>query len=304
MTISKSNAVLVAVVVLAIVAAGVVTVHDRSFGATALSVSGTENPSTVGLADTTTLTSSTGSALDSVDPATTVPNLDQFTSRDPFIQATSAPAPAASPSPAEKTPVAADVEITHLRDRNIKDIKKSYPIYKDKGVGAQLQPLSGGPVFKITAVAAGCVTFSITGYSLSSPLQVAPSNEDLVVLTKSDSKAVSYWEVYIGTNLYYGSPSGSTSGTGTGSGTSTTSSTDYTSSTHSVEALSIDVANGVPSATLVVDGTTYAAEKIGAVLTTDWGQIKIMGINGPAQTVTILHGDEQVTIDVGQSVSK
>ncbi len=54
----------------------------------------------------------------------------------------------------------------------------------------------------------------------------------------------------------------------------------------------------------MVDGTTYAAKKVGDVVTTSWGQIKILGINGPAQTVTILHADVQVTLHVGQSVSK
>ena len=60
----------------------------------------------------------------------------------------------------------------------------------------------------------------------------------------------------------------------------------------------------MPSATIVVDGTTYASRKVGAVISTSWGQVKIVGINGPAQTVTVLHGDVQVTLQVGQSVSK
>ena len=73
---------------------------------------------------------------------------------------------------------------------------------------------------------------------------------------------------------------------------------------HAIKAVSIETSNGVPSATLVIDGTTYAAKKVGAVLNTGWGQVKILGINGPAQTVTILHADVQVTLHVGQAVSK
>ena len=73
---------------------------------------------------------------------------------------------------------------------------------------------------------------------------------------------------------------------------------------HSIKAVSVETSNGVPSATLVVDGTTYAAKKVGAVFDTAWGQIKILGINGPGQTVTILHADVQLTVRVGQSVSK
>ena len=73
---------------------------------------------------------------------------------------------------------------------------------------------------------------------------------------------------------------------------------------HAIKAVSVDTSNGVPSATLVVDGTTYAAKKVGAVFDTAWGQIKVLGINGPGQTVTILHADVQLTLRVGQSVSK
>ena len=73
---------------------------------------------------------------------------------------------------------------------------------------------------------------------------------------------------------------------------------------HAIKAVSIETSNGVPSATLVVDGTTYAAKKVGAVVNTAWGQVKILGINAVAQTVTVLHADVQVTLHVGQSVSK
>ena len=73
---------------------------------------------------------------------------------------------------------------------------------------------------------------------------------------------------------------------------------------HAIKAVSVETSNGVPSATLVVDGTTYAAKKVGAVFDTAWGQIKVLGINGPGQTVTILHADVQLTLRVGQSVSK
>jgi len=54
----------------------------------------------------------------------------------------------------------------------------------------------------------------------------------------------------------------------------------------------------------VVDGVTYANKKVGDVFSTGWGQIKIVGINAPAQTVTILHGDVQLTLHVGQTYAK
>ena len=73
---------------------------------------------------------------------------------------------------------------------------------------------------------------------------------------------------------------------------------------HAIKAVSIETSNGVTSTTLVIDGTTYAAKKVGVVLNTGWGQVKILGINAPAQTVTVLHADVQITLHVGQSVSK
>ena len=82
------------------------------------------------------------------------------------------------------------------------------------------------------------------------------------------------------------------------------SDTGATLAGHTIKALSIETSDGVPSATLVVDGHTYAARKVGAVISTSWGQIKVVGINTPAQTVTILHGDVQVTIHVGDTVNK
>ena len=75
--------------------------------------------------------------------------------------------------------------------------------------------------------------------------------------------------------------------------------------TLNVELLGVDEGSTVTFDTvLVVDGTTFAARKVGVVVSTGWGQVKILGINGPAQTVTILHADVQMTLHVGQSVSK
>ena len=54
----------------------------------------------------------------------------------------------------------------------------------------------------------------------------------------------------------------------------------------------------------MVDGVTYANKQVGDTFSTGWGQIKILGINVGAQTVTILHGDVRITLHVGQSVAK
>ena len=68
--------------------------------------------------------------------------------------------------------------------------------------------------------------------------------------------------------------------------------------------LSIDSQNGVAHVTLVVDGVTYADKEVGDTFSTGWGQIKIVSINASAQTVVILQGDEQLTLQAGQSFAK
>ena len=99
MTINKSNAVLVIVVVAAIAMASVVAVHGHGAGTTALGAYGADNPAVAGLADTSTVASSTGSGASAVDPAKQDPTLDQFHSRNPFIQATAAPVTSGGTSP-------------------------------------------------------------------------------------------------------------------------------------------------------------------------------------------------------------
>ena len=66
----------------------------------------------------------------------------------------------------------------------------------------------------------------------------------------------------------------------------------------------INTLNGESSANFVVNGTTYANKVVGDVFTTSWGQIKVLGINAGAQTVTILHGDATLVLSKGQSVTK
>ncbi len=74
---------------------------------------------------------------------------------------------------------------------------------------------------------------------------------------------------------------------------------------HTIKAVSIDTQNGAASATLVVDGTTYASKKVGAVFGDRAGaRSRSSASTRLAQTVTILHGDVQLTLHVGQTFSK
>ncbi len=68
--------------------------------------------------------------------------------------------------------------------------------------------------------------------------------------------------------------------------------------------LSVTSQNGTALVTIEVDGKTYSDKKVGAVIVTSWGEIKIISINVSAQTVTIMHGDQTLTLHAGQVVIK
>ena len=299
MTVSKSNVVLVLVVVAAIAVASVVAVHGRG-PTTALGTYGADNPTAAGLADTSTVASSTGGAATTLDPAKQQPTLDQFTSRNPFIQATAVPVdtstttPTASSSP---SPVAVSADIT-VKTGTVG------ATYDSQKVGDKLPP--AGSAFSIKSIDSSGVTFELlNGYTVgagttTTTFKVAQSTAPTQVSLVNGATT----HIYLVTVLhisYAESGSSSTGGTSSSTGSGGTSSSI---AGHSIKALSIETSNGVPSATISVDGTTYAAQKVGQVTTTSWGQIKVIGINGPAQTVTILHADVQITLHVGQGVSK
>ena len=75
-------------------------------------------------------------------------------------------------------------------------------------------------------------------------------------------------------------------------------------SAHSITVLSINSQNGVAVATFEVDGKTYSDKEVGDVFATSWGEIEVLSINVGAQTVTILHGDQTLTLHAGQVIVK
>jgi hypothetical protein len=298
MSTSKSNAILAIVVVAAIAVASVVAVHGHG-GATALSTYGAGNPTAAGLADTSTVASSTGGAATAADPAKQQPTLDQFTSRNPFIQATAAPGTSStstttSTSTSSPTPKAISANIT-VKTGSVG------ATYMDQKVGDKLPP--AGSAFSIKAIASSGVTFELlNGYTVGAgtstkTFQVAEAATPTQITLVNGSAQ----EVYYVTVLHI---SYTESGSGSSSSSTTTGGTSSATAGHSIKALSIETSNGTPSATISVDGTTFAALSVGQVTTTSWGQIKVVGINAPAQTVTILHADVQITLHVGQSVAK
>jgi hypothetical protein len=73
---------------------------------------------------------------------------------------------------------------------------------------------------------------------------------------------------------------------------------------HTISILSISETNSTGLATIDVDGKTYSDKKVGAVFSTSWGEIKVIAINVSAQTVTLMHGDQTITLRAGQVVVK
>jgi hypothetical protein len=73
---------------------------------------------------------------------------------------------------------------------------------------------------------------------------------------------------------------------------------------HTVSLVSISEEGGVAMCTIEVDGVTYSDKKEGDTFSTGWGDIKILSINVSAQSVTIMHGDQTLTLHVGSVLTK
>jgi hypothetical protein len=70
---------------------------------------------------------------------------------------------------------------------------------------------------------------------------------------------------------------------------------------HSLKILSISTVSGVAVVTFRVDSTTYKDKRAGDVVSTTWGQVKVVDINTSSKVVTLLHGSETLILGVGQS---
>ena len=331
MTMNRSTVVLVLVIVTAVAVGAVVAANTHGPGAaTAMGTYGSDSLSAQGLADTGTATSSINTPT-GADPAKQEPVLNLFHSRNPFIQVTSGPttnvggeiittptpstSPSASGSPGTSVPHAANITLVE---------KSGAATYNNQVVGAKLPPSS--PLFKIIKLSSAGVQFKLlNGYALEDgsttflvPVGTAGTTVILSKGTGGTQKTVTIKVLQIVYKTTGGSGSGDSgsggSGSGSGSGSgggssgslSSTGSPSGSSSTtvHTIKVLSIDTKNGTPSTTLVVAGATYANKQVGDTFTTSWGQVKVVGINGPGQTVTLLHADVRLTIHVGQSYSK
>ena len=230
-------------------------------------------------AATAVYSDSSGTAvLAAADPAKEQPQLDKFTSKDPFIPF---PTPGASststPSP-NPTSTTAPSELS----AKVKVDGTSYNVMQGDKV-----PGGSAAAFTITGITTGDVTFQVIDGTLENGDESFTVNlGEAVRVTVEGGVSYDISVVAIGASSNGG-------GSGGGSGTA-----------HSISVLSINSQNGVAVVTFEVDGKTYSDKQVGAVIVTSFGEIEVLAINVKAQTVTIMHGDQTLTLHAGQVIIK
>ncbi len=95
-----------------------------------------------------------------------------------------------------------------------------------------------------------------------------------------------------------GTNTGTNSGTSTG-GTNTGGSGSTSTPSNTLELKSVTTENGEPVATFTWNGKTYTAGAGDALEGTSW---KVVSISG--ETVVMLYGDSQISLTVGQGITK
>jgi hypothetical protein len=101
-------------------------------------------------------------------------------------------------------------------------------------------------------------------------------------------------------------PSGGGAGGGGSTSSTSTPSTSSTSTTaphiHSLRILAATQVGGAAAVTFQVDGSVYKDRRVGDVVSTSWGQIKVLDVNTASKVVTLLQGSETLVLSVGQLV--
>jgi hypothetical protein len=214
------------------------------------------------------------------DPAKQQPLLDKFTSKDPFIPLTTPSSGGGGSSSGGGSSTTTAYAAKIMVDGT------SYTVVNGDKVP------SGTAAFSISSVSSSDVTFAVLeGHTLENGDSAITVNlGESVKATLDNGKSYTLEVVSIGSK---------SSGSGSnGSGSSGSLST----SGHTISVLSVTSNNGVALATLEVDGKTYPDKKVGMVVTTSWGQVKILAIDVNGQTVTVMHGDQTVVLRAGQVV--
>jgi hypothetical protein len=68
---------------------------------------------------------------------------------------------------------------------------------------------------------------------------------------------------------------------------------------HSLKILSVGVVGSSAAVTLKVDSTIYKDKRVGDVMSTSWGQVKVLDLSTASKVATILHGSETLVLTVG-----
>jgi len=217
-------------------------------------------------------------ALAAADPAKEVPILDKFTSKDPFIPFPQ-PGTATTPSPAPSSSTQPST-----MGAKVKVDGTSYNVM----VGDKV-PGGSAAAFTVSGITSSDVTFKIIDGELENGDTSFSVNLGESVRVTEKTSGVSYDIAVVAIGA-------ASTGGGSGGGSSSTA--------HSITVLSVTSQNGTALVTIEVDGKTYSDKKVGAVVVTSWGEIKVISIDANAQTVTILHGDQTLTLHAGQVVVK
>jgi hypothetical protein len=204
------------------------------------------------------------------DPAKEEPMLDKFKSKDPFVPlgTTNSSSSDSSGNSSTETTMTAKITLNGA----------SYTVEE----GDKVPPSDS--VFTVTSISSNSVTFGLVSGSFEN------GDSSIAVNVGESVKVV----------MEGGDPSYTLKVVSVSSSGNSNSST----SDHTISVLSITESNGVAMVTLEVDGQTYSDLEVGDTVSTSWGEIKVVAINVDAQTVTLMHGDQTLTLSAGQVVVK
>lgn len=106
---------------------------------------------------------------------------------------------------------------------------------------------------------------------------------------------------------YYGTTTTYPRTTTTYHGVSTTTTAHATTTTtalhrHSLKVLSVGAVGDAAAVTLKVDNTIYKDKRVGDVMSTSWGQVKVLDLSTASKVATLLHGSETLNLTVGMEV--
>ena len=210
-----------------------------------------------------------------VDPAKEEPLLDKFTSKDPFVPLATTNSTSGSSSTSSGTSSSTSSSTQTTLSAKIVINGTTYTVEKGDKVPSK------SPVFEITSVSSSSLTFTlIDGQFENGESSMTVNVGESVKVVKDGGPTYTIKVVSVG-------DSGSSSISG-----------------HKISVLSITESNGTALVSLEIDGKTYADKEVGATFITSWGEIKILAIDVSAQTVTIMHGDQTLTLRAGQVLVK